>query len=343
MKQISNNQDDLCHYVREDDDKEGRMFNYVLNSKRAQSKLLKGAKRSTPLEVEVKEGCVTFLFNDRSYYEILLPLLKVWHQQVNQTIFINEIEIRIEKSDIGFEDTKKHVDTKLVIFVNSCRLVLHAYNSTQKLMIQGKNYESFAVNCLVPFFTSRIEEDMEQINKFNDKVIDTLGTKKSQNCPQCPFKSTSNSNLKVHMKSCHTKPGICSPQRNKVPKILDEDISLLDESEIKAIEYEEIPENCKITEMEVECEWISCGFKAKTPSDLSKHIEDTHMDYLRAKYLPIEDKNSKETNGVDIENERKEEEQEIQVELVFSCNKCDFETELEDQLNEHHRINVHNF
>ena len=164
MKQISNNHDDLCHYVRENDDKEGRNFDYVLNSKRAQSKLLKGAKRSIPLEVEVKEGCVTFLFNDGSYYEIVLPLLEVWHQQVNQTIFMNENKIRIEKSDIGFEDSQKHVDTKLVIFVNDCRLVLHAYNSTQKLMIQGQNYESFAVNCLAPFFTTKIEEKFEFVS-----------------------------------------------------------------------------------------------------------------------------------------------------------------------------------
>ena len=292
MKQIGNYQGDVCHYASDED--KGRGFDYVLNSKRAKVKLLKGAKRSQPLEVVVKEGsCVNLLFSDGSYCKIVLPLLKIWHQQVNQTILINENEVKIEQSDLGFEDSRKHVDTKLVIIANDCRLVLHAYNTTQKLMIQGKNYEDFALKCLVPFFTKMINDDIEEIKKLNEDVKDALGIKKSKSCPQCPFTSTSNGNIKVHMKSCHTKPNICSPQKNKVPKILEEDISLLDDSEIKAIEMGEVPEIYKIEDMEVKCEWISCGYKAETPNGLSKHIEDVHMDYFRAKYLPLEDKNDR--------------------------------------------------
>ena len=48
------------------------------------------------------------------------------------------------------------MDTKLVIFVNNDRLVLHAYNATQNLMIQGKNHENFAVKYLEPMFLEKI-------------------------------------------------------------------------------------------------------------------------------------------------------------------------------------------
>ena len=258
MKQIMNNQTQIFN----DDNKDGRFFDYVMNSKRAKIKLLKGAQRPKSLEVEVKDGCAILLFSDGSYYKIVLPLLRIWHQNVNQTISINDNEVRIDKIDQGFEDSQKHMDTKLVIVVNNCRLVLHAYNSSQKLMIQGKHSENFAVNCLIPFFTKKIEEDIEQINRFNDKIKDTLGTKKllkkagnSVKCPQCEVTSSSNGELKVHMKTCHTKPGIGSPQRNKIPKILVEDISILDDDDdddIKTIEMEEALKTNEIEEEEKE-------------------------------------------------------------------------------------------
>ena len=45
-------------------DKEGREFRYILNDKRANAKLLKGAKRSTNLEIDSRPGCVNLRFND---------------------------------------------------------------------------------------------------------------------------------------------------------------------------------------------------------------------------------------------------------------------------------------
>ena len=58
---------------------------------------------------------------DGAYFEVVLPLLKQWH-----------------------DVTEKHMDTKLVVFAGNDRLVLHAYNGTQNLMVQGKNHENLA-------------------------------------------------------------------------------------------------------------------------------------------------------------------------------------------------------
>ena len=212
MKKISNREVVIENI--EKDVKDLRTFSYVLNDKKTKEKLLKGAKRMKNIEVETKDGCSTLLFSDGSYLKTVLPLLKSW--QNNETVLIDLNHVKIEEIEAGFDNSQKHMDTKIVIFVDNCRLVLHAYNTTQKLMIQGKNCEQFALNCLVPFFTKKIQEDLEEIKKINNDVKETLGPKKlikktenSFNCPQCEIIKTSNSELKVHMKSCHTKPGIC--------------------------------------------------------------------------------------------------------------------------------------
>ena len=86
-----------------------------MNKKKANSKLLKGAQRTKNLEVEVKSGCVNLRFDDGSYYEVILPLIKDWHSKVNETISVNEQEVQIAEIKTGFESTLKHVDTKLVV------------------------------------------------------------------------------------------------------------------------------------------------------------------------------------------------------------------------------------
>ena len=152
MKQITNDASDLVEYNEEYENKDSRVFGYVLNDKRAKAKLLKGAKRGKHLVVESKDGCVNLIFSDGSYFKTVLPLLKSWHKKLNENIFINETEVQVIEVDSGIDSSKKHVDTKLVLLADQSRLVLHAYNSTQKLMVQGQNYEKFALNILEPFF-----------------------------------------------------------------------------------------------------------------------------------------------------------------------------------------------
>ena len=56
------------------------------------------------------------------------------------------------------------------------RYVLHAYNTTQNVMVQGRNCEAFAVNCLKPYFVKEIESNQENINLFNAYVQDQLSS-----------------------------------------------------------------------------------------------------------------------------------------------------------------------
>ena len=114
---------------------QSRTFNYTLNDKKSKNKLLKGAKRAKNLDVEVKSTCVNMRFNDGSYFEVIIPLMNAWKHSVDQEVLINGTAVHILEIDAGIENTDKHIDTKMTIVTENNRLVLHAYNSTQNLMV----------------------------------------------------------------------------------------------------------------------------------------------------------------------------------------------------------------
>ena len=189
MKQLRNT--DIFEYTEEFENKNGRVFNHVLNDKRAKAKLLKGAKREN-LNVEVRPGCFNLRFNGGAYFQIVLPLLREWKQKCNETFIINDVKVKIVEVNAGTDNSMKHVDTKLTLMVNDDRFTLHAFKGTQNVMVQGRNYENFAVNYLEPFFIEKIDSVAEKITKFNDDMKDALGgtnhIKKILSCPQCETK-----------------------------------------------------------------------------------------------------------------------------------------------------------
>ena len=242
MKQVEHSEMSMIN-INQDDHGDNRAFGYVLNKKRAKAKLLKGANRESHLNIEHKLGCVNLRFSNGAYFQLVLPLLKDWHEKIDCSIKINDVEIKNLEVDVGLDKVGQHMDTKMVVIANDDRLVLHAYNGTQNLMVQGRNYEHFALNNLEPFFRKDIETKIDIITSFNDKVKETLGvkkvTKKSTKpfkCPQCGVNTSTIGDLKLHMKRCHTKPGIDSPIRKKVITTPNENISMLDISGVKMIE-----------------------------------------------------------------------------------------------------------
>ena len=273
MKTVCNNEVEV--FGNKNDD--GRVFDYALNKKKAKAKLLKGAKREN-LDVEIKNGCVNLLFSDGAYFVLVLPLMRLWNRKVNEVFIVNETEIKVIEIDTGIEETGNHVDTKIVIMANNQRFVLHAYNGTQNLMVQGKNYEQFAVNCLRPFFLKKIQESLDDINKYNINIKEVLSVKplkanKQFKCPQCESIATTNTELKAHMKTCHTKPGI-SPPRYKVPKILNENISLVD---ISTKEDEKLDPEIRLPLIEDAPFCNFCDFDPTDQKELEEHMKIIHF------------------------------------------------------------------
>ena len=100
MKQITFEVSSPCEVT---EDTESRVFEYALNSKRAKAKLLKGAMRGKRLVVEKKIGCVNLIFSDGSYFQTVLPLLRLWNRNQNEKLLINETEVEVIEIDSGID------------------------------------------------------------------------------------------------------------------------------------------------------------------------------------------------------------------------------------------------
>ena len=178
----------------------GRKFKFTLNEKKAKAKLLKGAIRGNHLEVETKSTCVNMRFSNGAYHELVLPLLRQWNNQVGRTVEVLGCEFKIVESNSGTDISENHIDTKLALLFNGNRIVMHLYNGTQNLMVQGKFFEDFALKHLYPFFTKKIEESFDIIEKVNNNMRKMLGegkisSKQKKNvkpfqCQYCKIKPT---------------------------------------------------------------------------------------------------------------------------------------------------------
>ena len=87
---------------------------------------------------------------------------------------VERIAIDQRKELSGF-----HVDTKTEFQVKGGKILMHAYNTKQKLMIQGKKYKWFVENYLEPFLKLRIRKCQPQIEEINKNVILNLNAKKA--------------------------------------------------------------------------------------------------------------------------------------------------------------------
>ena len=59
--------------------RDNRLFNYQLNDKTTEEKLLKGAKRAE-YKKEVKVTCVNLIFSDGAFVHVVLPLVRNWEE-----------------------------------------------------------------------------------------------------------------------------------------------------------------------------------------------------------------------------------------------------------------------
>ena len=75
----------------------------------------------------------------------------------------------------GLETGGKHVDTQIVFFINKDKVTCHFYNTTLLILVNGHGYLKLVEEFLQPYFQSKIRMNMEEINLFNEKALETLG------------------------------------------------------------------------------------------------------------------------------------------------------------------------
>ena len=193
-------------------------FNYNLNEEKTKRKLFDGAMRPH-YQREEKEGCVNLIFNDGAYNAVVLKAL-VELKNGPKHFIIGKEEVERVAVDPRKELSGKHVDTKIEFKVNKQKILIHAYNSTQKLTIQGKKYKWFVDSYLEPFLKARITNSLPQIEQINLSVRACLNTKNQTNhpdfdtldenveimiCDKCSFETKNATDLREHIPKYHTE------------------------------------------------------------------------------------------------------------------------------------------
>ena len=233
-----------------------RAFNYEINEKAAKNKLIKGAKRSV-FEIVKNSSSSNLLFNLGSWHIVVLPSIRYWNNMKGETCTLGETAIKIADVKTGKDIGGKHIDTQIVFYSNRDKIVMHLYNTTQLILVNGHGYEKFIDIFLKPYFESKVDLNLESIEKFNTTALDARGgwkmVKRSSVkfteapthlwCTRCDYAAKSRAALAKHKKSVHalkigseifpstslTTPKHHSTSNNTISEaIMDENIILKD-------------------------------------------------------------------------------------------------------------------
>ena len=279
-----------------------RKFGYNMNLKTTKRKLLRGASKN-PFVRETKSTCEILNFSDGSYFVSVIPLIEQWRlkQESGEAIRYKDQEIYVTEQKCGKDQGGLAVDVLTKFESNGNNVVIHCYNTKQKMLVNGSGYSEFVKKYLEPYLKESIEENLLQVQNFNKVVTENLGKTQRKNvkyrpgsklsCHKCEFTADDTSNMSTHRKITHTnkkkiaylvtdqKEIITSTRDNSVVEIMNENVStagiISDSDDLE----EEIKEEELIVSRKFHCFLCQAGFEEE--SDLTKHEETEHTEQIK--------------------------------------------------------------
>ena len=194
-----------------------RNLPFKLTDQTAKKNLIAGAKRK-PFEKDPKQKSTKILFSAGAYLEVVLPTIKAWSDRCGSSFSYGGLNIEIDEVKGGFEENSRHFDTKVVMFVDGLKVVIHSYNTTQNMKIDGKGYLKFIEKYLEPYYNDNIKRMEKRIIESNRKILNDLSkapktpvTRSTRykpvsnfKCNKCDFASLDHKQLRVHKAYQHT-------------------------------------------------------------------------------------------------------------------------------------------
>ena len=264
-----------------------RSFKYDLNDKATKAKLVKASKRA-PFLLEEHSSSSNLVFSAGSWYNTVLPSISYWNDvKEEQSCHVGDSVIRIIGIKAGQDASGMLVDSQIVFFVDRDKVTCHFYNTTQKILVNGHGYKKFIDIFLKPYFMSKIDSCLPDINSYNEFLLDKLGhrtvkrsTVRSKgvqlDCNKCDFETNAVSSLKRHKKYKHTVSFEASlslkehPQSTRnnsiVEKMMQEDASLSEATKASVT----------LDEMVLGFTCLECKYKTKSKAHMDAHIEGEH-------------------------------------------------------------------
>ena len=155
-----------------------RLFDYKMSGKSMKEKLIKGAKRAH-FQIDEKQTCVNLDFSDGAFQFSVIPLLNLWNNcSENGEIFTSQnIEMSIDRFVAGYDKNGKHMDTKVTLSWDNSKITIHAYNSTQRIKVDGKRHKELVEKFFKPYFTKMVMSLKTKITQYDKAVIESLSSK----------------------------------------------------------------------------------------------------------------------------------------------------------------------
>ena len=201
-------------------------YKFKLTEKTAKANLMKAANRS-PIDIETKQTCKNIRFSAGAYFHVVLPVVRQWMTlfQTKQSLAVGGLNCTVDELEERNDLAAKHFNTKIVFCVNGGKVVIHCYNSTQNLRVDGKMHLEFIEHYLYPMFIKDIEKVKSDITEFDKMVISTLNPTQRQPvktsrsvktvrsiinqphfiCKHCEFTFNTYSQLQRHKITVHSK------------------------------------------------------------------------------------------------------------------------------------------
>ena len=263
-------------------------LDFEMNDKAASSKLVKAAKRM-PIEIEENSTSTNLTFSAGAWYSVVQPSIVYWNN-VNEekTCKIGDYIIKVGGIETRKEMKDKHVNTKIVFLADRDKIVCHLYNTTQLILINGRGYQKFIDLFLKPFFTTKIDECIEEIEQMNNEIVKKLGARMVKRsdiklkkgpafpCNECGYTSKSVAHLKKHKVLEHI--GFNSPKKVIQPRQSTRNNSMVEHLMIEDVTIENLTvEDDKVLDescSKFTCE--ECGFVTKSKDNLAQHVISDH-------------------------------------------------------------------
>ena len=318
-------------------------FGYELSDKKAKANFLKGANREA-LDIQERQKCVMIDLSTGAYLELIIPAVNEWGKVEGIENTIDYLNIVVEEVNPGYDENFKHVQSIVRFVVNSNRVTVTCYNTTQRVKVEGKGYIEFVKKFFKPYLMKKLSKEVhEKIDSYNKEVIAALSGKRKAvtrpmrsvrykamaqlPCSKCDLSFKNDAQLKRHKTVMHTK-GPNDSIGCTINELLVEDISLsesdsgdievMNTKEYLPIEYSEEKETKHVTtNIESSCQGTDKEESTK------EHQEESSVD------LPIQDLLNDTGPSIQIQTLEETSEQDIK------CNFCDFTLPTLLDLNSH--------
>ena len=107
-------------------------------NKAAKAKLLNNSKR-IPMEIEKKSTSINLNFSVGAWLTAVLPAVRYWNEvKGEKTCKVGNSLIKVGGIKSGKDSNGMHVVSKVVFYVDRDKVVCHLYNTTQRIMVNGR-------------------------------------------------------------------------------------------------------------------------------------------------------------------------------------------------------------